>query len=208
MIYPCSEILGNGATCGKPAVGGQEYCRWHLNIRQLHEEAGAWRTVWAWFYCCLGSCCAVAALQSLWGFAGDPTVALLGSSSFSILASIWCLSMGIVLHDKRYAVCAQLLVGAFAGLACVSLLAGSSELAAISSGKEPSLYLDSLQRAPRAIRVPAEFVFGIYMLLGLLSHLGIASARLLQRIVITVFVCVWCCSMVFTDSPALDIAVS
>lgn len=118
MRFQCGENYGVRG-CSRLAIEGEEYCRWHLNVRHLQKEAGAWGEFLAYIFAGTGVGCGVWSLVSLWSFARTPTVKLLLEVIFAISFLIWLLSYALILLDKRYALFAQLLAWAMGGVGCI-----------------------------------------------------------------------------------------
>jgi hypothetical protein len=206
MRFQCSDNYGGSQACSRPALTGEEYCRWHLNIRNLQKEAGVWGWFLAVIFVSIGIGCGVGAIIYLWSFVRTPTPELLLDIVVTILWCVFLLSYALILLDKRYALCDKLLTGAMGGIGCIFLLLGCAELIGSYLGIQSIVSVEYLREMPRMLRILTEFGMGIYILLACLNHcFGLQITRRMQNIALTVYILASICGMVFNKAPGVCI---
>jgi hypothetical protein len=208
MRFQCSENSDGRRACNKIALTGEEYCQWHLNIRNLQKEVGNWGKFMAYFCAVLGYACGLAVLTDLWSFARTPTAQLMLEVVVLILSCIFLLSYALIFLGKRYALCVQLIAGAMGGSGCIFILLGCVELIGLYLGTQSIVSVKYFKEMPRMLSILTDFGMGIYMLLACLNLCsGLQITRLVQRIVIMGYILAVICMTVFNEDPGLGILI-
>lgn len=85
-------------------------------------------------------------------------------------------------------------------------LLGCAELIGYYSGTQSIVSVEYFKEMPRMLRILTEFGMSIYMLLACLNHCsGLQITRLVQRIVLTVYILSVICGTVFDKAPGYTI---